>query len=556
MALLSTATFALLSFLPGDPVTMFILSNPRVRSEDVARLRKLRGLDRGFVERYSRWLIGHHPPLPPPDVLARDPRSPIVVDVVPGSARDVEIDVSTLVIDRARTTTPDGESPPLTLIPLFGARARGLVLTASVDEPGVYPVWFVVKDAHGQAAVSRIDVHARVPESEIRNQLAPPGLDDRLVDTSPELDLDVLDPAPGLSPRAVRLVDPFVVDEPTQTFALDTLVGSDLLGSDDVPVRYTILAGPGHVVGDRYHPPTESGRHAVVVSVHFGDGGVERGAFVVETGPVEDRSRFVHGALWVFTGDLEALGYSSSYKRPIHELLFSGGTHSRLFMTLSLMGPALLLAFLLAFPIGVLAALRRGTVIDKAVLAVSTLTLSVPVFWLGLLAVVVLAERMRLLPSGGAMTPGLDATTLDLVIDRVRHLVLPVSVLALGMWAPLVRHVRGALLEILPSEFLVAARARGLPETVVIWKHAMKNALPPVITAGAMFLPSLVGGALLTETVFAWPGLGRLQYEAVLANDSNLAMVTFLVEAALVLLASLLSDVVVMAVDPRSRGPA
>jgi peptide/nickel transport system permease protein len=546
MALLSTAIFALLSLLPGDPVEMFILSNPRVRTEDVLRLKKLRGLDRGFSERYSRWLIGHHPPLAPPDIVGREP---VVVDLEDDRPLEVAIDVAPLLLARGQASV--GETPPLTLIPLFGARARGHSLTITVDQPGLHHVWFIVKDAHGQTVASRVDVVARLPPARVRERISPSGLDDRLIDTSPELDIDVLDPEPREGLRTIRLVPPFFVEERGQTVALRALVDDD-----ESPVRGTILAGPGHIEGDRYHPPEEPGRHAVVVTLQFADGATERGAFTVETEPLEDRTRFVRGALYALIGDLEALGFSSSYKRPIHELLFDGGKHGRLFMTLSLMLPAFLLAFLFALPLGVLAALRRGTFIDRAVLTLSTTTLSLPIFFIGVIVVVVFAERLRLLPSGGAMTPGFEGSTVEVIADRVRHLVLPASVLALGVWASLVRHVRGALIEVLSAEFLVAARARGLKEHVVILKHALKNAMPPVVTATALFLPSLVGGALFVETIFAWPGIGRMQYEAVLANDHYLAMVIFLLEAALVLVASLLSDIVVMRLDPRTRRSA
>lgn len=539
---LSGALFALLALLPGDPVEMFVLSNPRVRAEDVARIKKLRGLDRGVVERYRRWLLGYHDAYAPPALRPL----PVVERVLrPGERAQVSIPLSALVFD-------DGTQERVsayTIVPLFGARLVDDSLTLTLDEPGHTALWFVVRAPSGLEAVGRAPIHARLDVADARDRIAPPGLDERLVDTSPELDIERLDPDPGPSARALTHAARFVVDEAGQAFDLATLVPSG-----ERPSAITILAGPGRVDADlTYVPESAPGTRAVVVSLAFSDGHVERGAFVVETGPVLDPARFVRGAIFAFTGDLEALGHSSAFKRPVHELLFTGGTKSRLAMTLLLMAPALALAVVIALPLGVLVALRRRSRLAAWVRASSTLFLSAPAYLVGALALVVFAERLHLLPSGGAATPSLEGPMSAILVDRALHLVLPVTVLAMGIAARLVRHVEAAMSEVLARPFLDAARARGLSERVVIGKHALVTAAPTIVTAIALYLPALVGGALLTETVFAWPGLGRLQYDAVIANDSYLAMITFLVEAALVLLASLVSDLVALAIDPRIR---
>ena len=163
------------------------------------------------------------------------------------------------------------------------------------------------------------------------------------------------------------------------------------------------------------------------------------------------------------------------------------------------------------------------------------------------------AEQLHWLPAGGIQTPGIGGGLVDVLADRARYTVLPATVLSVvyaGRW---LRYMRASMLEVLPLDFVRTARAKGLGERVVILKHALRNALIPVVTVLALSLPSLFGGAVLTEWVFSWPGIGRLQFDAVMSNDSYVAIVVFLVSAALVMVGNLVADALYVLIDPRLR---
>jgi peptide/nickel transport system permease protein len=221
--------------------------------------------------------------------------------------------------------------------------------------------------------------------------------------------------------------------------------------------------------------------------------------------------------------------------------------------TLALMVPALLLSLLVAVPFGTLAAARKGSAIDAAVQAVSVVGVSLPAFWLGIMAMVVFGAKLRWLPAGGIQTPGLAPELFDVVTDRLRHSILPVGVLAAAYCGQWLRWVRSGVVDVLPQDFVRTARAKGLGPRAVLFRHALRNALLPFVTVLALAAPQLFAGALLTETVFAWPGVGRLQHEAILNNDSYVAVVVFLVSAALVLAANLGADLLCALLDPRVR---
>jgi len=180
------------------------------------------------------------------------------------------------------------------------------------------------------------------------------------------------------------------------------------------------------------------------------------------------------------------------------------------------------------------------------------LGVSVPAFWLGIMAMHLFAVTLPWLPAGGVQTPGLT-DPIDVVVDRIQHAILPVSVLAAAWTGQWLRWVRSGVLEVLPSDFVRTARAKGLGGRRVLLGHALRNALIPLVTVLALAAPQLFAGALLTETVFAWPGVGRLQYEAILNNDSYVAIVVFLVSAGLVLASNLAADLLYVVVDPRLR---
>lgn len=220
----------------------------------------------------------------------------------------------------------------------------------------------------------------------------------------------------------------------------------------------------------------------------------------------------------------------------------------RLPNTALLAGLALGLSALIALPVGSWLARRPGSRLDRAVSALNFAALAVPPFWIGIVAILVFAARARLLPAGGMTTPG-DGS----VADLSRHLVLPVLVLALPITAELIRYARSGVASALEASHLTPARARGLSDRATMLRHVLRNALLPVLTVVGLQVPLLVGGAAVTETVFAWPGMGRLGVEAALGRDYPLVMAMTLVVAAAVVGVNLLVDALYAWADPRVR---
>jgi peptide/nickel transport system permease protein len=219
----------------------------------------------------------------------------------------------------------------------------------------------------------------------------------------------------------------------------------------------------------------------------------------------------------------------------------------RLGPTLQLTAGALVLALVVAVPLGVLAAVRRGTIWDTLGSAVSLFGVSFPSFWLGIMLILLFSEVLHLLPPSGLSPYGREA---DLGA-RLRHAILPTLTLGLIQMAALMRFTRSSLLEALRQDYVRTARAKGLPPSRVVWRHALRNALIPVVTVVGLSLPTLVGGAVLTETVFAWPGIGRLAVGAVFERDYPVIMGVNLIVAAGVILGNLLTDIAYCFIDPR-----
>jgi len=236
--------------------------------------------------------------------------------------------------------------------------------------------------------------------------------------------------------------------------------------------------------------------------------------------------------------------WSVSYGRDVGAMVAD-----RLPNTLTLMGLSTLVSLAAAIPIGVYSALRRYSVGDYAVTAFSFFGLSIPTFWFGLMLMIVFAVELRWLPTSGVSTPGLEGN----VVDRLRHLVMPVAVLSLVNVAGWSRFMRSSMLEVLGQDFLRTARAKGLREASVIGGHGLRNALIPVITIVGLEVPVLFSGAVITETVFAWPGMGRLFLQAVNASDWPVAQIIIVLTAVLVMLGNLLADILYAVVDPRIR---
>lgn len=243
------------------------------------------------------------------------------------------------------------------------------------------------------------------------------------------------------------------------------------------------------------------------------------------------------------------LGESIRFRVPVAEIIAQ-----RLGPTILLGLAAQLIAYLVGVPAGIVAAARQGTWIDALVTVAAFAGLSIPPFFVGLLLLGWLAMGgLQLFPTAGYATPGFGLEGLPLYLDIARHLALPALALGLGGVAGLMRYVRAAMLQVLRQDYLRTARAKGLSERVVICKHALRNALIPVITLIGLDLPLLVGGAIITESIFGWPGLGRLTYTALLERDYPVLMALNLMFAAFTMLGSLAADIGYALADARIR---
>jgi len=254
----------------------------------------------------------------------------------------------------------------------------------------------------------------------------------------------------------------------------------------------------------------------------------------------------------IFLGNVARgrLGYSHSMHRYVGEVIASV-----LPRTLLLMSVALLLSFTIGIAIGALQAVKRGTWLDRALSGVLLLFYSIPDFWLALIALLAFAYWLPIFPAGGMIDQIMhDYMSLGgRIADVAAHLVLPSLTLALLAAAGIARYQRAALLEILPQDFVRTARAKGLTESRVVLKHALRNALLPIITLIGLSLPTLVGGAFFVEKVFSWPGMGYVAANAIAARDYDLVTGSVIVGGIMVTLGSFLADLLYAAADPRLR---
>jgi peptide/nickel transport system permease protein len=234
-------------------------------------------------------------------------------------------------------------------------------------------------------------------------------------------------------------------------------------------------------------------------------------------------------------------GYSFSDGRPVAARIVE-----RIPATLELVGTSIVVALALTLPAGVLAAVRRGRWFDRTTTAVAVAGISLPAFWFGLLLQIVFAIGFGWLPSSGRATLGGG----DL-IDHVHHLVLPVTVLAVVQAAAWSRYLRGSMIDTLAQPFVLAAHARGIPARAVILRHALRNAIGPVLAVVMVDAALLASGAVVTESVFAWPGLGSLFTEALARRDYTVLMALLMLTSTAIVLFNVVADAVHALVDPR-----
>jgi peptide/nickel transport system permease protein len=220
---------------------------------------------------------------------------------------------------------------------------------------------------------------------------------------------------------------------------------------------------------------------------------------------------------------------------------------ARMPATISLAVAALIIALLISFPLGIISAMRRGTLVDHVARVGSQVGISVPDFWLGILLILLFTSVLGLLPPSG-YTPLTEDP-----VDWLRHVILPAVTVGLISGSILTRFIRSATLESNDQDFARTARAKGLHESAVMRDHVLRNAMVPIITVAGIQLASLLGGVIVVEVLFAWPGLGRLTYDAVLARDYTVVQGAVLLVAAIFLVANLVVDLLYALIDPRIR---
>lgn len=240
------------------------------------------------------------------------------------------------------------------------------------------------------------------------------------------------------------------------------------------------------------------------------------------------------------------LGFSYRQQQSVAALILE-----RLPATLLLTGTAFVLSLAMGIGLGALASRHAGKWIDSAITVVALVFYATPLYWLAMMAVLVFTVQMDLLPAFGFFTVGADLRGLDKALDIGRHLILPAATLALFYMAVYARMTRAAMLEVAQMDFVKTARAKGVSPGRIQRRHILRNALLPVVTLAGIQAGGMIGGAVLTETVFAWPGIGRLMFDALLQRDYNLLLGCFLFTAAMAVLFNLITDFVYTLVDPR-----
>ncbi|MEM7693339.1 MAG: ABC transporter permease [Pseudomonadota bacterium] len=255
-----------------------------------------------------------------------------------------------------------------------------------------------------------------------------------------------------------------------------------------------------------------------------------------------------HIQLWTYVqGVIQLdLGYSYRQQAPVLDLIMD-----RLPATLLLTLSAFVISLTLGILLGVIAAARQGTWADTGITTLSLLFYATPLYWVALMAVLLFSVQLGWLPGFGFETIGANYTGLSKVLDVAQHLILPALTLGLFFTAIYMRMTRASMLEVAGMDFVKTARAKGLAPGRIQRRHILRNALLPVVTLAGLQAGQLVGGAVLTETVFAWPGIGRLMFEALAQRDYNLLLGILLISAAMVIAFNIITDIVYAIVDPR-----
>lgn len=254
-----------------------------------------------------------------------------------------------------------------------------------------------------------------------------------------------------------------------------------------------------------------------------------------------DRPLFERYAAWLGNAIQGDFGYSRNHSQPAIDVI-----GDRIVNTSVLLGLSLLLSLAIAIPVGIYAALRPYSKTDYAVNLACFAGISIPPFWLALLLIILFSIVLGWLPAGGMATIGDGG-----IVDRLHHLILPVITLTVASVGDFTRFVRASMLQTLRQDFIRTAQAKGLSMTQVVIGHALRNAMLPLVTIIALSFGRLFSGALITETMFAWQGMGKMIYDAILGNDYNLALIGLMFATALTLIGNFLADIGYVWLDPR-----
>lgn len=261
-----------------------------------------------------------------------------------------------------------------------------------------------------------------------------------------------------------------------------------------------------------------------------------------------DKPPIIQYFMWLKNAIHLDFGYSFAYRVPVFTLIAK-----RIGNTLILMGSAMIFAWTLGILIGIYSAVHEYSFFDKFFTFLAFFGLAIPNFFFGLL-LLYMATKTGWFPVGGVTSIGYEHfSLLGKIWDRIWHLILPTIVLGTSSMASVMRQMRGNLIEALRADYVRTARAKGLPEKVVIYKHAFRNAINPLVTMFGLSIPGLLSGAALTEIVMNWPGMGQLILEAVISMDLYLVMGSLMLSSFLLLMGNLLADILLVMVDPRIR---
>lgn len=255
--------------------------------------------------------------------------------------------------------------------------------------------------------------------------------------------------------------------------------------------------------------------------------------------------QYIKWLLRVVTGDL---GYSVHYKAPAFGLIAQA-----LKNTLLISVTSFIISSILAIVIGIVSASKSRTWVDYLITILTFIGISVPTFFFGLLLVKWLGYDLAILPSSGMTTLTADYTGMEAVVDVIRHMIMPVIVLSLTQTATLLRYTRSSVMDAIHQDYMRTAQAKGLTRNRAIWTHGLRNSMISIITVICMQIPTLFSGALITETIFVWPGIGTLNYNAILDRDYPLIMGITMLVAVVIVFANLLADVLYVVADPRIR---